>query len=128
MSDLPDIESLWDYRDPAASERRFRELLPRAQADPQYHVELLTQIARTYSLRGDFDKAHAQLDQAEAFLTPDMHRACVRCLLERGRAYNSSGNPKDALPLFESAFRIAREHHLDLLAADAAEMVAIAGQ
>jgi len=126
MSELPDIKSLWNYHDPAASEQRFRELIPRAQADPEYHVELLSQIARTYSLRGEFEKANAQLDQAEAFLTPGMHRACVRCLLERGRVCNSSGNRKDAVPFFESAFRIAGENHLDFLAVDAAHMIAIA--
>src|SRR5580704_13235901 len=126
MSELPDIQSLWDFRDPAGSEKKFRELLPRAGVDPGYHVELMTQIARTHSLRGDFEKAHAQLDQAEAFLTPDMHRASVRCLLERGRAYNSSGKAGDALPLFESAFRIAEEHHLNFFMVDAAHMVAIA--
>ncbi|MGD0140109.1 MAG: tetratricopeptide repeat protein [Tepidisphaeraceae bacterium] len=126
MPGLPDVKSLWDYRDPAATERRFRDLLPQSASDPAYHVELLSQIARTHSLRGNFTEAHALLDQAESLLKPDMHRPGVCCLLERGRTYNSDGNPQAALPLFQSAYRLATEHHFDFLAVDAAHMIAIA--
>ncbi len=66
------------------------------------------------------------LDEAESRLTPDMRRPRVRCLLERGRTYNSAENPKAALPLFESAYRLAAENRLDSLAVDAAHMMAIA--
>jgi len=126
MSGLPDLKSIWDYRDPAATERRFRDLLPQSASDPAYHVELLSQIARTHSLRGNFAEAHALLDQAESLLKPDMQRPRIRCLLERGRTYNSDGKPQSALPLFQSAYRLACEHHFDFLAVDAAHMIAIA--
>ncbi|HEX4055701.1 MAG TPA: hypothetical protein VHX86_15665 [Tepidisphaeraceae bacterium] len=126
MADLPDLKSLWDFRDPAGTERKFREILPRAPSDPAYHAELLTQIARTHSLRNQFAEAHALLDTAESLLTPDAHRARVQCLLERGRTYNSAENPKAALPLFESAYHLAAEQRLEFLAVDAAHMIAIA--
>jgi tetratricopeptide (TPR) repeat protein len=126
MSELPDLKSLWDFRDPAATEGRFRELIPLSKSEPEFHVELLSQIARTHSLRGNFTEAHALLDEAESLLTPHMHRARVRCLLERGRTFNSDGNPQAALPLFECAVRLATDHHLDFLAVDAAHMIAIA--
>ena len=46
--DQLDFDAAWDYGDPAASEQRFRELLPRAEqdGDRSYHAQLLTQIAR----------------------------------------------------------------------------------
>jgi hypothetical protein len=52
-TELPDFDALWDYDDPAASERAFRALLPIAEAsgDRNYHVELLTQIAQAEGLR-----------------------------------------------------------------------------
>jgi NADPH2:quinone reductase len=44
---LPVIDSLWNYGDPAATEEKFRAILSEAAAgDPDYHAQLLTQIAR----------------------------------------------------------------------------------
>jgi tetratricopeptide (TPR) repeat protein len=126
MSDLPDLKSLWNFDDPAGTEAKFRDLLSAAKSDPAYHVELLTQIARTHGLRRQFDQAHALLDEAESLLRPDMHRPRVRCLLERGRAHRSAGNREKSVPFFESALAVATENHLDFFAADAAHMIAIA--
>ncbi len=39
---MTDIDSLWDYDDPAGSEARFRAALPNAA--PPERLELLTQI------------------------------------------------------------------------------------
>ena len=66
----PEIDRLWNYEDPAGTEGKLRELLPAARAagEPGYLVELLTQIGRTYSLRGKFKEAHATLDEAEKLL------------------------------------------------------------
>src|SRR5205809_4269353 len=46
---MADFDKLWDYQDPAGTEKKFRELLPAAEAagDASYVAELLTQIART---------------------------------------------------------------------------------
>src|SRR5436190_24321514 len=95
---LPDFDTLWDYNDPAATEQRFLALLPAAEAvdDAEhraYRAELLTQIARTHSLRRSFEFAHEMLDRAAALLRPedDLSAAPPRVgyLLERGRALNS---------------------------------------
>ena len=51
-SSAMNIDSYWEYSDPAASEARFRAALPQATADER--LELLTQIARTHSLRRQF--------------------------------------------------------------------------
>jgi tetratricopeptide (TPR) repeat protein len=130
-SSLPDFDALWDYARPAAAEAAFRALLPEAEAQAQaarnlsYYLELLTQIARTQGLQRDFAAAHQTLDAVEARLTGDLCRARVRYLLERGRVFNSSGQPEDARPLFETAWEQARACHEDLYAIDAAHMVAI---
>ena len=58
-----DIDSYWEYTNPAVSEKRFRTALSSAQGD--VHLELLTQIARTFSLRQRFDEAHEVLNGVE---------------------------------------------------------------
>jgi tetratricopeptide (TPR) repeat protein len=117
-----DIDSLWDYSDPAASEQRFRDALGTASTEQQ--LELQTQIARTLSLRRRFDEAHLLLDavQPRAATTPALQ---VRYRLERGRSFNSSGQREPARALFEQAFAQAQAARLDALAVDAAHMVAI---
>lgn len=124
-SDLPDFDELWDYNQPDETEKRFRELLPQAESHPAYHVELLTQIARTQGLQREFDSAHHTLDQIKSMLRQEMKRACARYMLERGRVYNSSGQKSLALPLFQEAWKVARENNEPELAVDAAHMLAI---
>ena len=124
---LSDFDALWDYDHPAQTEAAFRALLPQAEAsgNPSYYVELLTQIARTQGLQRDFAAAHQTLDQAQALLTDDLHRARVRYLLERGRAFNSSGKPEEARPLFQAAWEQGQVYQEDFHAIDAAHMLAI---
>lgn len=127
-SDLPSLDSLWNFNDPAGTEARFRELLPRAResSDPSYAAELLTQIARTQGLQQKFDEAHATLDGVDASLKADMKVAKIRSLLERGRVFNSSGKAKESIPIFKDALRGAQESGLENYAIDAAHMLGIA--
>ncbi|MEO5930639.1 MAG: hypothetical protein ABIR47_11955, partial [Candidatus Kapaibacterium sp.] len=126
-SEQINFDRLWNYQKPDETEQRFREILRAAPQGTPYHVELLTQIARTQSLQRKFAEAHAILDEAAALLTPEMRRARIRYLLERGRTFNSAGQKERALPLFVEAWEIGRETGEDNLAIDAAHMVAIAG-
>ena len=121
---LSDFDKLWDYNDPAATEQKLRALLPRAEAsgDASYRAQLLTQIARAQGLQRKFAEAHATLDQAGQ---ADQSLPRVRYLLERGRVFNSSGDPEKARPLFEQALEIATQSKLDNHAVDAAHMIAI---
>ncbi len=128
------IRSLWDYNDPAATEQAFLALLPDARTRSSKSIEalttyavLLTQIARTHSLRRQFDQAHALLDAVEPLLDETLPEARVYWLLERGRTLNSSGDGDSSLPLFEQAWDAARKAQLDGLAVDAAHMIAIVG-
>lgn len=124
--ELPPIDSLWNFQDAAGSEARFRELLPRAEHDPAYRAEALTQLARSQGLQQRFDEARATLDQADALIKPDMARARVRSRLERGRVHNSSGDAAGAVPIFEDALQLAQQAGLEYLAVDAAHMLGIA--
>jgi tetratricopeptide (TPR) repeat protein len=130
VSNFPELHTLWNYNDPAETAVRFQELLPVVVASDNraYQVELLSQIARTHSLRNQFDEAHQLLDQVEAMLTEEMVVPKMRYLLERGRSFNSAGEPTRALALFHEAFELgtAVAPQADYHTIDAAHMIAIA--
>jgi tetratricopeptide (TPR) repeat protein len=125
---MAEFDKLWNYQDPGGTEATFRALLPAAEAggDKSYLAELLTQIARTQGLQRKFDEAHATLDRVEAMASDEMKLARVRCLLERGRVFNSSGQPDKAMPFFERAWKLGEQASLPRYAVDAVHMIAIA--
>lgn len=114
------LDDLWDYHDLAKSETLFRELLAK---EPEHRAEILTQIARAQGLQGKFDEAHTTLDEVEHL--PKDERIKVRCLLERGRVYNSANRHDKARPLFLEAYESAKSIRADFYAIDAAHMMAI---
>lgn len=124
---LPDLASLWDFGDPAASERRFRELL--AEIDPAQRphdaAEVLSQIARAEGLQRRFDAAWQTLARAESILDGSDSRARVRIRLERGRIMNTSGDASGSVAEFEPAWAMAKRLREDALAVDAAHMLGI---
>ncbi len=120
---MPDILSLWDFDDPAASEARFRAALPESTYDAA--LSLRTQIARTHSLRRQFAEAHRELDGVDAELAGAGPEPRVRTLLERGRTWRSAGEPARARPLFLQAEQLARTAKLEYLHVDALHMVAL---
>ncbi len=115
------LRPLWDFDDLDASEGRFRAQLGRETTDGG-RAEVLTQLARVEGLRGCFEQCDLLLDEAEA-----LGGAEARVLLERGRRERSSGRPGAGSTQFEEAFRRARESGEDVLAVDAAHMIAIVG-
>lgn len=120
-----EIDALWDFSNPAATEQRLNSALEQTH-DTSIQLEVLTQIARAQGLQGRFDDAHRTLDDVEAQLSGAPPRVHVRYCLERGRTLNSAGKPDDALPLFKQALNTASEAGLEGLAVDAAHMIAIA--
>ena len=58
-----DLDALWDFSKPALSEERFRSALAGASGDDA--LILQTQIARTWGLRRDFERARAILAEVE---------------------------------------------------------------
>jgi len=124
--DVAWLDEAWDFDRPAESEARFRmklETLPEASAA---RLELSTQIARALGLQRKFEAADAALDSVERALPGQPARVAVRYLLERGRVFNSSGQPAQAVPLFQEALHKADAAHEDFLAIDAAHMLGIA--
>jgi tetratricopeptide (TPR) repeat protein len=124
--DLPDIDSLWDYRDPAASERAFQQALPLARntGNAEYLAQLLTQLARSQVLQRRYQQATVTLDEVAAILTRKTPVARVRYLLERGRLWNDTGRLEDARGVFQLAYRLAL-NRFDALAVDAAHMLGV---
>ena len=120
-----DFDSLWDYSKPDETERKFREVLTELSQDDPFSLELLTQIARAQGLQHKFDEAHRTLDLVEKKLSNGPSRAKVRYLLERGRAYNSSGLADQARPLFEQSEEMGTQLSEDFYAVDAIHMLAI---
>ena len=118
-----DVDALWNFSDPAASEARFREALAAAQGDDA--LILRTQIARTLGLRQRHDEAHRELDDIEPALAAAGVEPRVRAWLERGRTLRSSGKPAEGKPLFVRAFATADAAKLERLAADALHMIAL---
>ena len=124
---LPDVDALWDYNQPGATEQRFRGLLAQAEqsGNGDFHAQLLTQLARALGLQQRFAEAHATLDAATTLLSPDLAVARVRHALERGRLFNSAGEPAAARPFFQAAWDGAQAAGDDGYAVDAAHMLAI---
>ena len=128
MAELTPIRDVWNFGDPAASEEAFRALAAEAEAagNDTYAAEAMTQVARTFSLRGEFDQANAILDVVDEGPQGSVPVVRVRSLLERGRTLNSGGDRVAALPLFEEAYEIAAANGEDFLAGDALHMAGIA--
>lgn len=119
-----DVLPLWDFDRPERSEQRFRAALPTVAGDDR--LILLTQIARTYSLRGWFDEAHRLLDRIEAVLPQSTAPAArVRYHLERGRSFRSASQPNLARPHFDLAMTIAQAAGEEALALGAIHMLAL---
>ena len=128
MGMVADLDSLWDYEHPGPTEKKFRELLPAAldSLDISYLAELLTQIARAETMQKKFSEAQKTLDRVEKALPKADQRVSVRYVLERGRVLSLSGKPREAQPRLREAFNLAMMLKMDLLAIDAARMMAVA--
>jgi tetratricopeptide (TPR) repeat protein len=121
--DQGELDELWDFSDPAASENAFRAAIEKAAPGSVARNELSTQLARSLGLQSRFDEADAVLDSIDGGSDPVV---AVRIALERGRTRNSSGSPAEALALFMTAFELAVTVPDEFLAIDAAHMIAIA--
>lgn len=120
-----EVLELWDYSNPAESEVRFRDALKEraAAGDAPLCGLIQTQLARTFSLRGQFERAHALLGESD--LSGEVSVGGVYWHLEKGRTWNSSGEREVARKHFEIAMSRAVELDLDAEAVDAAHMIAI---
>jgi tetratricopeptide (TPR) repeat protein len=121
----------WDFDDPKLSQLRFTALIESVPPGSPTALVYRTQLARTHSLRRDFDAANEVLDAA-ALRCDDLPTGCAldhvraRLAIERGRTLNSGGAPAAAMPYFAEAYERARAAGAPGLAIDALHMSAIA--
>lgn len=127
-----DVNALWDFAKPAESEQRFRAAMQGAPEDDR--LVLQTQVARSYGLRKDFDKAREALAPVEPKLPDASTEVRARYFLELGRTYASAAHAKEqmtpeavakARASFVRAFDLASRAGLDDLAIDALHMMPI---
>jgi len=117
------IDALWNFDDPAASERRFRDRVGSTTGDER--LEVLTQLARAQGLQDRFADAHQTLDEVAGSLEDASPRARLRYLLELGRVFRSGDRAAEALPLFVQAVDLGSSVGESALALDAVHMAAI---
>jgi tetratricopeptide (TPR) repeat protein len=117
------LDELWDFGDPAGSERRFAAEEASASHTDSERAELVTQRARALGLQERFEEGHALLgslgEPADAVVA-------TRIALETGRLLNSAGRRAEAVPAFEQAARTTESAGLLFLQIDALHMLAIA--
>lgn len=125
---MHDFDKLWNYNQPAETEKKFTEILQGLDSNTElgYQLELKTQLARTLGLQQKFEEAHKLLDEVEEQLAAEYPVARIRYLLERGRTLNSSKKREEAIPLFTEAWELGLEVKADFYAVDAAHMLGIA--
>jgi tetratricopeptide (TPR) repeat protein len=116
---MTDLQALWDFDDPAASELRLRAAADLAEGNER--LVLVTQIARALGLQERYVEAHALLDE----LAVRDDEVAAHISLERGRLHRSAGDPEAAVPHFDAAEQAARAAGLDALRIDAIHMRAL---
>jgi tetratricopeptide (TPR) repeat protein len=117
------LDELWDFSDPAGSERRLAsEAASQAHTDAE-QAELLTQQARALGLQERFGAGRALLESLGQAADAAVR---TRVKLEAGRLLNSAGKAEEAVIEFEDAAGLARSGGLLFLEIDALHMLAIA--
>lgn len=121
------FDRLWNYQEVSGTRGRFEALLDEAESGwpLDLHLQLLTQIARTFSLQSQFDEAHGLLDEVESALPEGNSVASIRYSLERGRTFNSNQKPERARRMFLQAWEMSNELEQAGYAVDAAHMLGI---
>ena len=108
---FPDYMAMWNYDDPALTATTFFAMLNMAASsmDKTFMSELLSQIARTFMLRGDMDNARYYLEQANLFLAQSEPRAEVYYLRETARLHATQGDYTQATEWMQAAWQLAKQ-------------------
>jgi tetratricopeptide (TPR) repeat protein len=98
--------------------------------EPERAAEVMTQIGRARSLKGEIREADLALDRAEQLLASRgganlPTRPRLRILLERGRLHVLKKTPSAARPLFLEAYEVASKSGELFFAIDAARMMSL---
>jgi tetratricopeptide (TPR) repeat protein len=114
---------LWDFNDPAASLKRFRQL-ERDAIEESDKAFALTQVARALGLQGNYAEGRACLAEADRLL-PALGKQRAQYWLELGRIENDEDNLSGALSCFQKSVALASNAHAEYQMVDAAHMIAI---
>jgi len=114
------LDALWKFDDPLASEMAFRGAISSSD-DPLARAVLGTQLARALGLQARYDEADRVLESIDA----PVPAIRARVALERGRLRNSGGHPEDAVGFFENAATVAEAAGEPFLLVDALHMLGI---
>ena len=120
-----ELDALWNFADPVASESAFRAAISSLGSEPgdaDSRAVLGTQLARALGLQERYDEADRVLERVDVAV-PAIR---ARVALERGRLRNSGGHPDDAVGFFENAAMIAEAAGEPFLQVDALHMLGIA--
>jgi tetratricopeptide (TPR) repeat protein len=117
------LDELWDFGDPAGSERRLAAAAASQAHTAAERAELLTQQARALGLQERFGAGRALLESLGQAADAAVR---TRVKLKSGRLLNSAGNAAEAVIEFEAAVALARSGGLLFLEIDALHMLAIA--
>lgn len=117
----------WQWSDLEESAARFGAMRACYSDSPAKCVLATTQLARARGMAGDFDAAHALLDEAQA-LGVEEPLCRVRILLERGRVLRSAGDAQAAIVPFEEALTLAEDARLEYVTGDALHMLAMTAE
>lgn len=122
-----DLDRLWDFDDPAGSERALREAADDLRIDAVAAQEYMTQVARAVGLQGRLREADAVLDGVQDLLDEigPAPAVAARLALERGRIRHDAEQPDEAISLFLTATDSARDAGATFLLVDALHMLAI---
>lgn len=140
-----EIDSLWDFADPIASEQRFRDATADSERPAYERAIMSTQVARALGLQGNLDEALAVLDALQSGADSLVEAPSVessgapntgaearehaeiraRVVLENGRALLAASRIEDALPVLTRAVREAAAAASAFLVLDALHMLAL---
>lgn len=125
-----EIDRLWDFADPVASEERFRAASADPERTPHKRAVMAAQLARAVGLQGRTEEALAVLDGVAAAAPgtesgPEAAELRARVALERGRLHAAAGRPEEALPELTRAVREAAAAGAAFLVLDGLHMLAL---
>jgi tetratricopeptide (TPR) repeat protein len=124
---LENFDDLWSLGEPALVEKKFKELLPEAQAleNKSMYLQILSQIALAQAMQQKFNEAHQTIAQAEKQPLAQTDRGI---LLEKGRVFQQQGDFKQARYYFEQSYEVSKKFSHEFDAVNAAHMIAIVAE
>ncbi|WP_446503573.1 hypothetical protein [Photobacterium swingsii] len=121
---FPDYRALWNQAHPERTEITYKALLNLATKshDKTYLSELLSQIARTYTVRNQYNNAEYYLSQSALYLDDAQPSAHGHYWAEKARLEHYQHRSEQAISALDQAWRFAQQANDDRLQAEVAIM------